>query len=142
MLRLGSRASWYFRVLLPSGASRKQQQQEGTLCSSALNPKQSFFSHSAGTGESLPEVLRGEGSVQIRVHVPDALLHSPRVRHEGSGLDTLPLDLGAVLRPQVDERDARHLVPVRPSEDSDSRGPAVVGGHDGWGALTRSNGWL
>lgn len=52
---------------------------------------------------SLPEVLRCEGSVQVRVHVSGALLHSLRVGDEGSGLDSLPLDLGAVLHPQVYE---------------------------------------
>lgn len=84
----------------------------------------------------LPEVLRAEGSVQVRVHVSGALLHSPRVGDERFGLDPFSLDLGAVLHPQVHERHAWHLVAVRPSEYSHSPGLAethavVVRGH-GW----------
>lgn len=65
----------------------------------------------------LPEVLRAEGSVQVRVHVSRALLHGPRVGDERLGLDPPSLNLGAVLHPQVDERHAGHLVAVRPPKD-------------------------
>lgn len=69
------------------------------------------------TTHGLPEVLRTEGSIQVRVNVSRALLHGSRVGDERLGLDPPPLDLGAVLHPQVDERHARHLVAVRPPED-------------------------
>ena len=82
----------------------------------------------------LPEVLRGEGSVQVRVHVPGALLHGPRVGDEGFGVHPLPLDLGAVLHPQVHERHAGHLVAVRAAEYRHPPGlvearAVVAGGH-------------
>lgn len=65
----------------------------------------------------VPEVLRGEGSVQVGVHVSAALLHGLRVGDERLGLDSLPLYLGAVLHPQVNQRHAGHLVPVRSPEN-------------------------
>lgn len=91
----------------------------------------------------LLEVLRAEGSVQVRVHVSRAFLHGPRVGDERLGLDPPPLDLGAVLHPQVDERHAGHLVSVRPPEDRHLPGRAqahaavvvvvIVGGGGGGG---------
>lgn len=65
----------------------------------------------------LPEVLWAEGSVQVRVNISRALLHGSRVGDERLGFDPSPLDLGAVLHPQVDERHTGHLVAVRPPED-------------------------
>lgn len=81
----------------------------------------------------LPEVLVRESSVQVRVHVSDALLHSPRVGDERFDVSSSPLDVGAVLYPQVHERHAGHLVPVCAPENSDpsrlaeTRGAAVEG---------------
>lgn len=59
-----------------------------------------------GCQPSLPEVLRAEGSVQVRVHVSGALLHRPRVGDEGHGFEPFPLDLSTVFDPQVDQRHA------------------------------------
>lgn len=67
---------------------------------------------------ALPEVLRAEGSVQVRVHVSGALLHRPGVGDERHGFQPFPLDLGTVFDPQVDQRHAGHLVPVRAAENS------------------------
>lgn len=85
----------------------------------------------------LPEVFRTEGSVQVRIHISGALLHSLRVGDKRFCLDPFPLDLGAVLHPQVYERHAWHLVAVRPSENRHSPGfgktRAVVVRRHGWG---------
>lgn len=70
----------------------------------------------------LPEVLLSEGSVQVRVHVSNTLLHSLRVREEGLDLQSLSLDLSAVLHPQINKCHAGHFVPVSPSEDRHSPG--------------------
>lgn len=61
-----------------------------------------------GAGEAdstcLPEVLRAEGSVQVRVHVSGALLHRPRVGDKGHSFEPFPLDLRTVFDPQVHQR--------------------------------------
>ncbi len=77
-----------------------------------------------GSEVCLPEVFWAEGSVQIRVHISGALLHSLRVGDERFGLDPFPLYLRAILHPQVHKRHAWHLVPVRASENSHSPGLA------------------
>lgn len=95
----------------------------------------------------LPEVLRAEGSVQVRVHVSAALLHRPRVGDERPGFQPFPLDLGVVLDPQVHQGHARHLVPVRSAEYSHPPGrveaQAAAGGRHGCaggGALLQAGG--
>lgn len=68
----------------------------------------------------LPQVFWGESSVQVRVHISRALLHSLGIGDKRNGLDSLPLYFGAVLHPQVYKRHAWHLVSVRASENRHS----------------------
>lgn len=64
----------------------------------------------------LPQVFRCEGSIQVRVDVPGALLHGSRVAQEGLGVHSAPPDLAVVFGPHGHEHDAGHLVSVRAPE--------------------------
>lgn len=70
----------------------------------------------------LPQVFLCEGSVQIGVDVPGALLHSSRVAYEGLDVYSAPPDLAVVFGPHGHEHDAGHLVPVRAAENRHAPG--------------------